>query len=532
MVKPYHDAKGAFTARKRIPRLAQDEYAALYGQRHEVKFFEPPTTPRHEQLQKFHDWLAETEGRIAAIIAAQKGEGTSLTPRQARALAGQWYLWFVERHPVTDERHWAGLRDRVHEKLTDYVSDEAEAQDPDALYRENPKVREAIMPLLADIGETAQFLALKRIALNNDARGLFLDNVYDDLAVALQRLMRTARGDYSPDKYPERFPAFEGSDSGITPWQLFEMWVEQRAPAAGTVESWTYVFEAMAKHFSERSAASISPDEADEWIKSLINSRRSARTVKKTWLNASNTVFRWAVEHKKVNRNPFADVKVTVPRQRKHRETKAFKKDEQQTILRAASAVSDSGKRVDDAAKRWVAWLCAYTGARPGEMTQLRGSDVVKQDDVNALKITPEAGTVKGGATRVVPIHQHLIAQGFLKFVARRGQGPLFYTPRKRPAVAKGAKGRKPPYAQVRQRLAGWVRAIGVTDKHVSPNHGWRHTFKQIADRVGISERMSDYITGHAHKSEGSRYGEPTLSDMAKALKKFLSIGVQKLHAE
>jgi hypothetical protein len=34
-------------------------------------------------------------------------------------------------------------------------------------------------------------------------------------------------------------------------------------------------------------------------------------------------------------------------------------------------------------------------------------------------------------------------------------------------------------------------------------HYAWRHTFKQIADRVGISERMSDYITGHAHRTIG-----------------------------
>ncbi len=47
----------------------------------------------------------------------------------------------------------------MHEELTALVSSEDEARDPDALYREYPKVREVIRPLLSDIGETAQFLA-------------------------------------------------------------------------------------------------------------------------------------------------------------------------------------------------------------------------------------------------------------------------------------------------------------------------------------------------------------------------------------
>ena len=74
---------------------------------------------------------------------------------------------------------------------------------------------------------------------------------------------------------------------------------------------------------------------------------------------------------------------------------------------------------------------------------------------------------------------------------------------------------------QARQRLATWVRELGVSDRNISPNHAWRHTFKQIADRAGISERMSDYITGHAPRSVGAGYGAPTLEDMARALRKF-----------
>jgi integrase len=73
----------------------------------------------------------------------------------------------------------------------------------------------------------------------------------------------------------------------------------------------------------------------------------------------------------------------------------------------------------------------------------------------------------------------------------------------------------------VRQRLAAWVRKLGVTDNELKSNHAWRHTFKQIADRVGMSERMSDYITGHAHRTIGAKYGAPTVERMAAALQKF-----------
>lgn len=144
------------------------------------------------------------------------------------------------------------------------------------------------------------------------------------------------------------------------------------------------------------------------------------------------------------------------------------------------------------------------------------------RDGINALLITPEAGSTKSGSARTVPIHEHLIEQGFLKFVADRAKGPLFYSP----AGSAGSTGdptnpKRPRAVKTRERLAGWVRCLGVTDTEIRPNHGWRHTFKQIADRHGISERVSDEITGRRPATVARSYGRATLSDMAAGLKKF-----------
>lgn len=42
---------------------------------------------------------------------------------------------------------------------------------------------------------------------------------------------------------------------------------------------------------------------------------------------------------------------------------------------------------------------------RVGEITQLRQEDVIQQEGVWAIRLTPEAGTIKTGDVRVVPIH-------------------------------------------------------------------------------------------------------------------------------
>jgi integrase len=156
---------------------------------------------------------------------------------------------------------------------------------------------------------------------------------------------------------------------------------------------------------------------------------------------------------------------------------------------------------------------------RPGEITQLRGRDVEQVDGIWTLNLTPEAGTIKGGLARRVPIHPHLVDQGFIRFAQERGDAPLFYRLRKR-GSDNGAQ-KKSPAAQARQRLAKWVRSIGIEDEDLSPNHAWPHTFKQIGRRVTQDDTLLDYICGHAPATEGRAYGAPLLQDMARVIEKF-----------
>jgi len=55
-------------------------------------------------------------------------------------------------------------------------------------------------------------------------------------------------------------------------------------------------------------------------------------------------------------------------------------------------------------AKRWIPWICAYSGASVNEVTQLRGKDLSQHtfgdEEVWVITITPEAGTVKNKEAR------------------------------------------------------------------------------------------------------------------------------------
>jgi integrase len=391
-------------------------------------------------------------------------------------------------------------------------------------------VRDEIHPRLADEAKITQFLINKGEVLTPTAMTLFLDAVLHEFLTATELLERRAQRDYSPDQHLRTLPEYRGKTvtttaprSGKSAMQLFEAHIPAANLAAGTIKRRRPVFIALDAHLAGRDFDALSDDEAQRWITSL-TTERAASTVKKIYLTPLKAVGRWAVQQRLITRNAFEECALTLPKRVRHRETKAFSPEEIRLILSSANAIKNT-ERPGMAARRWVPWICAYTGARAGEITQLRGQDVIERDGIKALRITPEAGSVKTREPRTVPIHEHLIAQGFLDYVKWKGRGPLFYNPT--PKDQDGDDGaditnpKDSPAVIMRNVLGRWTRSIGINDKEAQPTHGWRHTFKQIADRHGITDRVLDAITGHAPPTEGRAYGAPTLDDMANALKQF-----------
>jgi integrase len=229
-----------------------------------------------------------------------------------------------------------------------------------------------------------------------------------------------------------------------------------------------------------------------------------------------------------VDANPFEGCSVTVPKKSITRETdKAFTDDEAVTILSAALKIEATplGRKgwQWSACRRWVPWLLAYTGARVGELTQLRAQDVEQRAYGAVLRLTPDAGTTKTDKARTVPLHPHLVEMGLLDYVAavetRFGkQAPLFYKPPSRPSRSPRYRG---PAVKAGENLATWVRRLGVTDPDIQPNHAWRHTFRTRASCVGIEKRIRDEICGHTPETVADKYEHPSVEHMATALKRF-----------
>ena len=124
------------------------------------------------------------------------------------------------------------------------------------------------------------------------------------------------------------------------------------------------------------------------------------------------------------------------------------------------------------------------------------------------ITITPEAGTVKNKEAREVVLHAHLEELAFWQFVERSKPGYLFLN------VAPDGEMRG-KWRAAKNRLREFARQI-VTSEAVSPNHGWRHTFKTKGREAGIEDSVLDAICGHA-----TFYGAVTLAGQKAALAKF-----------
>jgi len=486
----------------------------------------------------------KVKGRIAALRAKQRGGGHDLTQREARALAGDWYREFISQHEENPgrPRDWqAACWD------LEGVMEEA-ARDPETgeigeLDMTDPDTRKYVEKQYPYLSKAAsEFLISRGEILTPTAMAIFLDELMKEMRTALLRLQRVAGGDYSLDHHLQMLPQYrkakpDGQHSAAvtgdrtSPAQrpsavrLLEAYCRAKQTSPRTLARWRCVFTALDALPAQEAVRDRRG--AQRWLDSLVGAGtppRGHRTVRETWLSACNAVFGWGVQHDHVEVNPFEKCKVEVPRQTSTREAgKAFTDDEAVTILSAALRVEAVpwGRQEHHwaAVRRWVPWLLAYTGARVGELAQLRTQDIERRDCGPVLRITPDAGTVKTGKARTVPIHVHLVEMGLLDYVEAVAaclgkQGPLFYRPQtKAPS--------KPPADWVSERLARWVRDLGITDPAVQPNHGWRHLFKQRARKAGIEPGIRDAICGHKPRGVAEAYEHATVEEMADAMRKF-----------
>lgn len=260
---------GDWFSRKGIPADVREPYRLAYGVSREELFRRPQGLSVGAAKQELREWDATITARIEALRAARRGEGRGLTHREAHALAGEWFSWFVARYE--DEpggrEDWDLERERLDDAYARFSAEDA---------ADHPTVRRHVRAVLAASGHVAEFLASREVMLTPAAMDRFLDVMEPEFVAALAGLVRRAGGDYSRDERAKRFPELKlAKASGLTCWGLFVAWVKERNPSNSTINRWRSVFLALEARFGDRDIATITEEEAREWKDTLVTPARS-----------------------------------------------------------------------------------------------------------------------------------------------------------------------------------------------------------------------------------------------------------------
>lgn len=461
----------------------------------------------------------EIAARVEQQVKALREGPKDLTAKQLSALSGLAYKAFAENleaDPILSAAQWREVAEANREASRgDYgMGAQLGIFDDDAERR--------TVSMEARFGRLVDgLLTTQGVFTTDKSRWRLIEMFSTDLTAAAEKLARNDEGDYSPDEYAKRFPVFaRDGEAADTPRSLTDIataWYNA-ALASGTKRKTANTYRKKIGEF----AAFLKHDDAHRitranvlrWGDQRAADGISAVTIKRTDFAAFGAVFAWAVDRGLMPSNPAT--RVSAPgRARETVRDRFFSSKEASAILKAARAVVGSKREAPTttAAKRWVPWLCAYSGARVTEMVQLRKQDVRELDGHWFIRLTPEAGNIKTGQFRVVPIHDHLIEEGFLAFVQAAKEGPLFCNVGKDGTTIGPAEG-------VGGRIRAFVRVV-VKDTHVQPNHAWRYTFKTLGFTAGIEERTLDGICGHAPSTQGRKYIGVEPEKMIEAMERF-----------
>ena len=151
-----------------------------------------------------------------------------------------------------------------------------------------------------------------------------------------------------------------------------------------------------------------------------------------------------------------------------------------------------SVKIAGGAAAYWIPLMGLYTGARLGELCQLRAVDIAEEDGVAVMVLTNDGEDQKiksQAGHRTVPIHSELIRLGLLDYARTiEATGAVSLWP-----SLKLRKGK--PSGYFSRWFSAFRKAQGLG--RLPDFHCFRHTVRPLMRRAGFSESTMDKITGH-----------------------------------
>ena len=227
-----------------------------------------------------------------------------------------------------------------------------------------------------------------------------------------------------------------------------------------------------------------------------------AGQTKNNKLSAISSLFGFAIEKRHRNDNPMRDVKLYPKNENRKKKRRLYAKEE-------LSALFEKGQR-DEEWQYWAPLLGIYAGVRIREAIQLRPTDISDDFGVWHLLIRPGRGQrVKGGQSRVIPIHKELIRLGLIEHHKRAIREKREWLFKDVPLVeAKGARFNAvdtdrmmvPSQNAATQWFGRYSDDCGVTDPNLD-FHALRGTFITYGSQQGKDLSLRMELAGHSKGS-------------------------------
>jgi integrase len=194
----------------------------------------------------------------------------------------------------------------------------------------------------------------------------------------------------------------------------------------------------------------------------------------------------------------------------------------------AAGDWAKPGKQVIRNSKFWIPLISLFSGMTVSEICDLEKVDVRNQAGMVSLDVRTDHSrnrTVKTKSrVRRVPVHPELIKFGFLEYVEKLAEGPLF------PELYLNASNPSDAFGKwfLRFRLS-----IGV-DRSTIPKvsfHSFRHSFREACRESEIPDYAAKRIGGwSAGSDQQSRYGKVDIAKLHAHLAKLQFPGLTLSH--
>ena len=506
MTRPWkHPKTGIFWLRKRVPK----DLLLAVGRNEEKRSL--ATRDPVEAKRRLAEALVDVEARWARLRAAPADQAlpetsttSSISEREAHEISRVFYDRYLEMYADNPSSgFWKPEIGQTLWRAVDYKL----LWDSPELRLSHDKQREAE----AWCADEARGVAAHRGLQLDEASLVVLSRA---IGAAVQsaslKLQRLLQGEYDA---PPPSPTVPGASPAERPLaspgvpfaKLFDGWQAEKVPGAKTAYTWKRVMDQLGAHLGHTDGGRLTPEDVIGWKNVLVEAGLKGKTIRDGKLAPLRAILQWGVDNRLLRENVAERVTVSV-KAKVSQGRRGYTDEEAKAVLAAALKETDP-------LRRWVPWICAYTGARVAEVCQLRAEDLHRRDGVWFLALAAEAGSLKNAnSERALPVHSALLSAGFPAFVAGVKAGPLFADLKPDRFGSRGGNGTKV--------LSRWVRDQGLKDPRISPNHSWRHRFKTLGRRHGLASDIVDAITGHGRKTVADSYGEFELAALAREIEK------------